>query len=66
MKIHPAAKVYANSLFEVGLVKKNVERLGEELLSFMELCKENPDFQTFLTTPSIEYSQKMKVLEKIF
>ncbi|MEK7486423.1 MAG: ATP synthase F1 subunit delta [Planctomycetota bacterium] len=66
MKDNPIAKSYADSLFEVSLEKKLVDTIGEDINAFAELMEVLPEFEVFLSSPSVETENKILVLQTHF
>ncbi len=61
----PAAKSYAEALFELGSERQQpLEQIGDELIALKQVIDENPLFGQFLTDPAITSSQRTEVLER--
>lgn len=66
MKSNPAAKVYADSLFKISQEKKVATEVGDDIQALVELFNSLPEFEVFLSSPSVKSEDKIKLLHKHF
>ncbi len=57
---------YARALFQVGRERDILEKLHEDMASFVRLLQENRDFYHFFTSPEVPRSEKEKKIEELF
>lgn len=60
----PAAKPYAEALFELGLEAKQVEQFGDELDGFVSVVKSDPQVREFFRSFRISPETKIAFLDK--
>ena len=60
------ARVYANSLLEIGQQKNSLSELGEELGFVSDVLIEDGDFNRYLTSPGFSMESKKGFIEKVF
>lgn len=63
MKNETLSGVYAAALLELAQEKGELERVHEEVLYVASLLRDDPSFRTFLESPKIERSEKLRVVE---
>lgn len=61
-----AAMVYGQALYEAAKEKGLTERIREEIFQVAQIVKEEPDFNVFLTSPSIGNEEKKQMVENVF
>ena len=60
------ARVYANSLLEIGQENNVLSELGEELGFVSDVLAENGDFNSYLASPGFSIESKKGFIEKVF
>jgi F-type H+-transporting ATPase subunit delta len=56
---------YAEALMSLAQSTDKTERLGEDVAALLNLLKESPELQQFLTSPLVKAEDKKAVLERI-
>jgi len=60
------ASRYAQSIFDLAIEMKNLDRIYEDLLIVGHVMEENRKLVTLLKNPIVRYDYKLKVLNRIF
>lgn len=61
----PAAKRYAQALFELGVEHDQLEQLGEALREAAQLFEESSELRTALINPAIELDERRTVVDAV-
>lgn len=59
-------KVYAEAMFQLGVEKDNLDLFHEELSELKTVFVQNPELTKLLSAPTVDYSEKISVIDKIF
>lgn len=57
---------YALSLYELAKDEGRAGPMFEQLCEVVQIFRDNPDFMKVLTTPSIPFAEKQKVIKEVF
>ena len=60
------AKIYGDSLYDLAAEEKLTEEILPQMEQIMALFKENPDYLTLLSEPSIPKTERVGLLDKAF
>lgn len=60
------AKIYGDSLYDLAAEEKLTEEILPQMEQVMALFKENPDYLTLLSEPSIPKTERVGLLDKAF
>lgn len=63
---HPASRVYAAALAQLGVETKSLATIWEDLLALRELFRAEPWFRQFFSSPKIDRPRKWAAVEKAF
>lgn len=66
MRVHPVAKRYARAFFELADEKNNFKTLYQDVRSFADLLDSDLDMKEWFSSPQVEKSQKISILDKVF
>ena len=62
----PIARVYAASMLKLAEKSGQVDALAEELLDFAQRIEEDPDLDSYLSSPLVDSKTRRELLEKLF
>ncbi|MBN1115613.1 MAG: ATP synthase F1 subunit delta [Bacteroidales bacterium] len=57
---------YAKALYQTAEEDKASESVRKDILSLIETINESPEFKSFLNSPILKESQKIKIIDEIF
>ncbi len=60
------SKTYGEALFELAAEEGREDAFLEEVMTFKEILKENPDFNKLMNHPKILKEEKQEVLDNVF
>src|SRR5688572_20077407 len=60
------ANRYAKSLMELAMENKKLDAVRKDMKLVEQVCRENREFQLFLTSPVIKTDKKIEVLNSVF
>jgi F-type H+-transporting ATPase subunit delta len=66
MKESRIAIRYAKALFDLSLEKDNIERVYEDMMLVLDVCRSNKDFRLLLSNPVVRTDKKISVIRAIF
>ncbi len=66
MAVNEIARVYATSLVEVGMEKKILDRIEQEMKAVSDIYDEDRDFRLFITSPGFSKESKEEFVGKVF
>jgi len=57
---------YAKSLIDLSVERNELEKVREDIISFLQTAKANPEFRAVLKNPIVPIEKKSKIVEALF